>query len=135
MRFPISITHNFLLEPVLATFGVNRENSFVEIDAESLHVKMGRWFDERVPLSAIAALAPADWPWWGGLGVKLAHHGVAVVGSTEGVVNLRLDPKVKMRVLVSVEAEQLWISLDDRDAFTLALSEAIKKPISPHVPF
>jgi hypothetical protein len=50
---------------------------------------MGRWFHERIPLDQIAAVAPSNWPWWGGLGVKLHHHGIGVVGSTDGIVNLK----------------------------------------------
>src|SRR5437763_10925408 len=137
MRFPISITHNLLLEPILHTFGVKKETSYVEIEGGTLHVTMGRWFDEKIPVDRVAQVAPSDWPWWGGLGVKTApHHGVGVVGSTEGVVNIKLKEKQKMfLVLFHGEVEQLWVSLEDRDGFMKALSEAAHAPIAGHVPF
>jgi hypothetical protein len=135
MRFPVSITENFLLEPILHTFGVHQESSYVDLEADALHVYMGTWFNERIPVDTIAALAPSDWPWWGGLGVKLHHHGVGVVGSTEGVVNLKLKEPRPVRVLAVVNVEQLWVSLVDRDGFLTALAAATKLPVSPHSPF
>jgi len=136
MRFPISITHNFLLEPMLHVFGVKRESSYVEIGAETLDVRMGVWFHETFPLAQVASMAPSDWPWWGGLGVKLCpNHGVGVVGANEGIVNVKLKSAVKTKVLVTVDCEQLWLSLEDADGFMRALSEAAHVPISAHVPF
>lgn len=135
MRFALSITHNLLLEPVLKTFGTNRENSYVEVLDDALHVKMGAWFDETIPFSKIKSFAPSDWPWWGGLGVKLHHHGIGVVGSTEHIVNLELTEVIAMKVIIKVEAERLWISLEDRDGFFAALAERTGKSVSPHSPF
>lgn len=135
MRFALSITHNFLLEPFMKTMGVSRDDSYLEVDKETLHVRMGRWFDEKIPVARIKALAPSDWPWWGGLGVKLGHHGVGVVGSTDHIVNLKFTEELKVRVLVEVGVEQMWVSLEDRDGFLRALAEVTGLPVSPHTPF
>jgi len=135
MRFPIKITENFLLEPIMHTFGAKQESSFVDLDGDSIHVKMGIWFDERIPLASIASIAPSDWPWWGGLGVKLGHHGVAVVGTMDGIVNLKFKGPVNVRVLVNVDVEQMWLSMADQKAFMDALAAATKLPLSPHTPF
>jgi hypothetical protein len=135
MRFPIKITDNFLLEPLLHTFGVRRETTFVELDADSITVSMGRWFHERIPLDQIAAVAPSSWPWWGGLGVKLHHHGIGVVGSTEGIVNLEFKVPLKMHALVIMEVKQLWLSLEDSDGFLRALSAACRLPVSEPTKF
>lgn len=135
MRYPIKITDNLLLEPILHTFGVKPETTYAEIHDGVLEVSMGRWFHERIPLAAIAAVAPSEWPWWGGLGVKLAHHGIGVVGSLDGVVNVKLKQPTKMHAIAVVEAEQIWLSLEDRDGFLAALAEACKLPVSEHAPF
>ncbi len=135
MRFPIKITDNLLLEPVLHTFGVNPETSFVAIEDGALEVSMGRWFHERIALDQISALAPSDWPWWGGLGVKLAHHGVGVVGSTENVVNIKFKSAQKVHALVVVDAEQLWVSVEDLSGFLAALAEATKLSVGEPVKF
>lgn len=133
MRFPIRITHNLLLEPVLHTFGVKPEGSFVELTDTELEVSMGRWFHERLPLEAVASMAASDWPWWGGLGVKLGYHGVAVVGSAEEVVKLTFKRPLEVHVLAVVEVEQLWVSVEGRDAFLAALSKATGVAVSPPV--
>lgn len=135
MRFPIKITDNFILEPVMHTFGVKPESSYVELAHDHLEVRMGMWFHETFPLSAVSQVAPSEWPWWGGLGVKLGHHGVGVVGSTENIVNVKFREPQKARVLVEVEATQLWLSLEDPDGFLRAMSEACKIPVSERVPF
>jgi hypothetical protein len=103
MRYPIKITENFILEPIMRTTGVTSESSYVELQADAIEVTMGRWFHETIPLSELARISTASWPWWGGLGVKLHHHGVGVVGSTEGVVNLKLKAPRKVHVLAVVE--------------------------------
>jgi hypothetical protein len=135
MRFAVKITDQFILEPILHTLGVKPDSSYVELGEKTLEVRMGIWFDETVPLSQIARIAPSDWPWWGGLGVKLIPHGVGVIGSLDGVVNLQLEAEREMRVLFNVKASQLAISVEDRDGFLAALSKATGLPISPHVPF
>lgn len=135
MRFAISITHNFLLEPFMKTMGVSREDSFIEVDKETLHVRMGRWFDEKIPVARIKAIAPSDWPWWGGLGVKLGHHGVGVVGSMDHIVNIKFSEEIRVRVLFEVGVEQMWVSLEDRDGFLRALADATGVTVSPHTPF
>ena len=135
MRYDIKITDNLLLEPILHTFGVKQESTYVNLTDSEIEISMGRWFHEHIPLAEISALAPSDWPWWGGLGVKLAPHGVGVVGSLDGLVNVEHRAPRKVRAVGEVEVEQLWISLADQGAFLRALAEATKLPISDHVKF
>ena len=135
MRFPIKITENFLVEPIMHLFGAKPDVSYVEIENGALRVRMGIWFDETFPLAQIDKIAPSDWPWWGGLGVKLAHHGVGVVGSSEGVVNIKLKTPQKVTAVVKVDCSQIWVSLVEPEGFMRALSEATKVPVSPHEPF
>jgi len=136
MRFPIKITENFLIEPIMHTFGAKADVTFVELEGGKLHVKMGGWFDEQLGIDEIASFAPSSWPWWGGLGVKLHHHGVGVVGSTDGVVNVKLKAPRKVSVaLIPVQCEQLWLSLENREGFLEALAAATNLPVSEHSPF
>ncbi len=135
MRFPLEITDQFILEPFLHAFGVTSESSYVELGDGVLEVGMGSWFHETIPLEEIAQIAPSDWPWWGGLGVKLIPHGVGVIGSLDNVVNVQLKGLREMRVLATVKASQLAISIADRDGFLAALSAATHLPVAPHVAF
>ena len=135
MRFAMKITDNFLLEPVLHTFGVKPETSYFEIDGGKLEVRMGIWFHESFALDNIARIAPSDWPWWGGLGVKLHHHGVGVVGTTDGVVNVQLKAEQKVNVIVTASCSQLWLSVEEPEGFLRALAAATGVPVSNHTPF
>jgi hypothetical protein len=67
--------------------------------------------------------------------VKL--HGVGVVGSSDGIVVLKLrgPHKVFSVAILGVECEQLCVSLAHCDGGLAALSEASQLPVSPHVPF
>jgi hypothetical protein len=135
MRFPIKITEAFLFETIMKTFGAGPEQSFVEVGSDSFEVKMGIWFHESFPLSLVSELGPSEWPWWGGLGVKLHHHGIGVIGSTENVVNVKFKTPQKATAVVQVNCQQLWISLVDRAAFLQMMSDKTNVPISDHLPF
>jgi len=58
-----------------------------------------------------------------------------VIGSTDHIVNLKFDGELRVRVLVEVGVEQMWISLEDRDGFLRALAEATHLTVAPHTPF
>jgi|HubBroStandDraft_2_1064218.scaffolds.fasta_scaffold746083_1 hypothetical protein len=135
MRFPIKITENFLLEPIMKVFGAGPAQSFVELGEDSFEVQMGIWFHETFPLPVVSAMGPSEWPWWGGLGVKLHHHGIGVVGSTDNVVNVKFTTPQKATAVVRVDCSQLWISLVDREGFLRELSGRTKVAISEHLPF
>jgi hypothetical protein len=135
MRYPIKITNHFLVGPLIKILGCKPETSYAEIDGSDLHIRMGIWFDATIPLAEIASVAPSDWPWWGGLGVKMIKEGVAVVGSTEGITAIRLKSPRHLRILVSVLSSRLLLSLEDRDGFIRALCEASRVEPSPHIPF
>src|SRR6185369_5693045 len=44
MRFPLKITDQFILEPILHVLGVKPDSSYVELGAGTLEVRMGGWF-------------------------------------------------------------------------------------------
>lgn len=137
MRCRIAVTRNVVLRPLLAVFGVGSGNCWVELDAAGMRVRMGRWFDATVPLVDIAAFGPSVWPAWGGYGVKLVpRRGIGVVASTEGVVHIALRAPRRMSVVIGWRnAERLWISIEDRDAFLAALSALTGLPVAPPVGF
>lgn len=130
VRYPIRITDNPFLKPLLLAGGVWPGTSYVDLEGGALAVKMGIWFDERLPVDQIAGFGPGTWSSWS-LGVKLGHGGVAVVGSSEGVVAIRFREPQTVRVLMPVHAETLWISLEDPQGFMVALARATGLPVSP----
>lgn len=137
MRHGIAITRNPLLRPLLALLGISSGNSWVDLDTRGLAVRMGRWFETVVPIADIAAFGPSEWPAWGGYGIKLApRQGVAVVASTEGVVHIALrQPRRMSVVLMSRDAERLWLSVENHEAFLAELSGLTGLPVAPPVGF
>ena len=135
MRYPLKVTENFLLEPVLYSFGVRGETSHATIADGLLEVQMGTWMHERIPLTEISGLGPATWPWWGGMGIKLAHRGVGLIGAFEGIVNVKLQGPRKVRVVLDVDCSQVWLSLDDPDGFLRELSHETGQPVAERMPF
>jgi hypothetical protein len=137
MRYPLKITSNPLLRPLLAVFGVRHAGSYVDLEGGALTVHMGRWFHETVPLDQIASMSRSEWPWWGGLGVKLApREGIGVVASAEGIVHIGLrSPRTMHVTLLSRDALRLWLSLEEPDVFLAALSAATGIPVSPPTGF
>lgn len=124
MRYALKITDNLLLEPVMRTFGATPEVCYAEIGNGVLEVSMGRWFFEKLPLDDVARVRRADWPWYGGLGVRLLGHGVVgVVGSLEGIVAVHFKTPQKIHAVVVVECTELRLSLEDPDGFIRALGE------------
>jgi hypothetical protein len=67
--------------------------------------------------------------------VKLHHHGIGIVGSTEGIANVKFKQAIKMHAVAVVDSEQIWLSLEDRDAFLAMLGEAAGVPIGPFAKF
>ena len=114
------------VKPLLWLFGGSNARSFVEIDGDTLHVRFGFLFDEKIPLANIVEAERQDWPLFAGLGWRTnLIDSIAVVGSYSNVVRLKLSPRIRMRVLFSVPAESLYVSVDDPDAFISEIRKRI----------
>ncbi|MBX3193019.1 MAG: hypothetical protein KF819_38900 [Labilithrix sp.] len=112
---------------------MSRAASFVALDAtrRTLHVKGGIWFDETLPLDAVAAVTPGTWPWWGGLGVKTGPlDTIGVVGSRRGVVAIRFVAPMPLHLVVAVSCSGLLVSLEEPDAFIRATTVALERHAS-----
>lgn len=124
MRFPILV--NSAMRVVLSPLGVSPETAYVELREDELHVCLGRLFDERYPLAAVAEVGHAEHPWWGGLGVRLMGDGVvAAVGSLSNVVAVRFREAQKAHVIVVVSCQELRVSLEEPEAFVNALRSSL----------
>jgi hypothetical protein len=127
MRFPIRISPPW--KPLLSVLGMSAKGSYVDVDVDAgtMRVKCGVWFDESLPLAAITHVEPSSWPWYGGLGVKLGptKHAVSVVGSLDGVVAIHFAEPQRMHVLVVVNRPELRISLEDPEGFMRTIREAL----------
>ncbi len=110
--------------PFLAPFGGTARGSWVDVRAEAVRVRFGPGFDARIPRREIAEAAPAEWPWWGGIGWRLDFCGrVALVGSHRGVVRLRLRSSRSTRLFgfLPLRFRELYVSLEDPARFLAEL--------------
>ncbi|MBK9258280.1 MAG: hypothetical protein IPM54_00405 [Polyangiaceae bacterium] len=113
-----SIHRSNWLKPLLWLFGGTEDRSYVEIEGDTLHVRFGFLFDERVPLDKITSVEREKWPIIAGLGWRTnLIDSIAVVGSYSNVVGLRLSPRVPMWLVRRMNVESLYVSVDDPDAF------------------
>ena len=122
------IRRDSLVRPRFAVCGATQAKSYVEIDECEVRVRLGGLFNQSIPFSNIVGVERANWSLWRGLGVRLsAGHGLGVVGSTDGVVRLRLSPKVTVKVFFNLKSqcEELLLSLDDPDGFAREIDSRI----------
>jgi hypothetical protein len=97
-------------------FGVSPKSSWVEVDDDLVRVKMGVLARADIPRSHIKDARPMEWSWWAGLGVRwYGPRRWGLIGSTQGVVELMLDPPTRMRMVLPVRAKRLAISVEDPD--------------------
>jgi hypothetical protein len=113
------------VKPLLWLFGGTDARSYVEIEGDTLHIRFGFLFDERIPIAEIASAERQDWPFLAGIGWRTnLIDSIAVVGSRSGVVKLKLSPRRWMRVLVPVKTETLYVSVENPDTF---VSEILRR--------
>ncbi|MGH8993987.1 MAG: hypothetical protein ACRDZ7_20955 [Acidimicrobiia bacterium] len=119
-RFPILYTgFNAKLFPVL---GMPRSRSYVELDDDSLRVRLGWGFTAHIARRSITgARRGPDVP-----GITAGAHGWRgrwlVNGSRRGIVRIDVDPPARAWTLVlPVRLRELWVSLEDPDGFLAAL--------------
>jgi hypothetical protein len=109
--------------PLLALFGGTPGNAFVEIGGQSVRFRFGWTFDETVPLARIAGARRTTWPFWAGIGWRIASRGrIGLIGSREGVVEVRFRPPRRIRLLfIPWRCRGIAVSLQNPDGFIDAL--------------
>jgi len=106
------------VKPLLSLFGGTSERSYVDIAGDAVHIRFGWLFDEKIPLSRITSVERARWPLLGGLGWRTNFvDTVALVGSYDDVVRIRVSPALSVRMLMRVPVETIYVSVEDPDAF------------------
>ena len=129
-RFPVLIRGRWW--PLLIPFGVTQERAFVQVGERELRVCFGPLFDYRFPLEAVEAVAPARWPLWAGIGPRVDFRGtVAFIGAYENVVEVRFKERQRVRMIVPVPCERLFLSLEDPQGLIAALEKRAARPEAP----
>jgi hypothetical protein len=110
--------------PFLFLLGGTPSKSYAEIEGGSLHLKFGHGFEATIPLSEIDEAKETPYSIWGGIGWRVGalSPSIALVGSTHGVVSLKLSSPRRFRVAkVPKTADLIYVSLEDPQAFLAEL--------------
>jgi hypothetical protein len=104
------------MEAIGALFGTSARSSWVEVDDGELRARMGIMARAVVPRAHIREARPMEWARWAGYGVRwYGPRRWGLIASTEGVIELVLDPPTRMRMILPIRAKRLSFSMDDPD--------------------
>lgn len=120
-RFPVRFTG---VNRALWALGLTRRSSWVEVDEETLRVRMGWAFLLDVPRAQVRSAQREDrrvWSW----GVHGWRGRWLVNGSSTGIVRIELSPPGRARALpwpFLVSVRELRVSVEDPHALVAALT-------------
>jgi hypothetical protein len=114
------------LLPLMYLAGAGPDTSRIAIGDDVLRVKMGWfWFRSTIPLRSIVHARRSANAWFS-VGVHTdAMRGWIVNGSPYGMVHLTIEPPASGRFAgLPILVSNLWLSLEDPDAFVATLTQA-----------
>ena len=106
----------------LGPFGAGRPVAVV--GDGRLSVKMGVMGGGKIPLDRVARVGSLNWPWWGGLGVRIARGMTAFVASSGRAVVVDLSEPVSVRAPLPWSTRRVAIAVEDVDGLIEAIVEA-----------
>lgn len=120
MQFAIRV--GFWQRPLLALFGVRRDQSYVVLDGDGIAVRFGFW-RHRFPRAHLVSARNAGRVLRYGLGWHADFvSSLCINGSFGGMVELTFDPAERVRLLrLPCRCKRLYVSLEDPDGFLSAL--------------
>lgn len=94
------------------------------IDSEGVTVRIGALGGGTIPLRVIDRIGRMDWPWWGGLGVRLGRGIIAFVPAGGECALLELSEPVKLRAPLPWRTQKVVIAAAELEEFIDALAAA-----------
>jgi hypothetical protein len=114
------------LLPIMLVAGAGPSTAQITIEDDVLRVQMGWfWFRATIPLRSILHARRSGNAWFS-VGVHTTGMGGWIVnGSPLGMVHLTIEPPASGRFAgLPIQIRNLWLSLEDPDAFVAALTSA-----------
>lgn len=108
--------------PFLYPLSVRRPAA--EVTGETIEVQMGLLGRASVPLAAVARVGSMNWPWWGGVGVRLGRGLVAFVAAPGQAVVLELTEPIAVRAPLRWTTRRVVVAPEDVEGFARAVAEA-----------
>ncbi|MBW2457269.1 MAG: hypothetical protein JRI68_22365 [Deltaproteobacteria bacterium] len=113
----------------LLALGRTLGDAYVEIEDGQLHVKLGAFFDETIPLTAVERVAGSTWSLWGGLGVRSNLKDMVAVTTKSGpVAEITFKEPHSLAVLPKIwriDAKRLVVSPENLSEFIEELRDGI----------
>ncbi len=111
------------VKPLLVLFGATQARSYVTVNREELEARFG-FYRIRIPIDRVAAVERAHWPLYGGLGWRTnLRNTLALVGSYDGVVRVRLSEPIRTRLfLIPIRLTDLYVSVENPDGLIAAIT-------------
>lgn len=119
-RFPLARSRAAL--PLILPLAPRRPEA--RIGDGRLELRMGWLGRADVPLGRIAAIGTMRWPWWAGVGVRIARGTVAFVATSGVCAVIELTGPVSVRAPLPWRTTRLVVRPEDLGAFIAALTRA-----------
>ena len=94
------------------------------IDGGRLALRMGILGRADVPIDQIASVGTMLWPWWAGLGVRIARGLVAFVGASGPAAVLELPERTEVRAPLKWTATRIAVGAEDVEGLIAATARA-----------
>ena len=94
-----------------------------EVGEAGVTLRMGWIGSAQIPFGKIDRIGRMDWPWWGGLGVRLGRGLVAFVASSGPTALIELSEPIKVRAPLRWTTSRVAIGVDDVEGFIKAVAE------------
>ncbi|MEZ0285580.1 MAG: hypothetical protein ACAH79_10155 [Thermoleophilia bacterium] len=94
------------------------------IDGGRLALRMGILGRADVPIDRIASVGTMLWPWWAGLGVRIARGLVAFVGASGPAAVLELTEPTEVRAPLKWTATRIAVGAEDVEGLIAAIARA-----------
>ena len=94
------------------------------IDGGRLALRMGILGRADVPIDQIASVGTMLWPWWAGLGVRIARGLVAFVGASGPAAVLELTEPTEVRAPLKWTATRIALGAEDVEGLIAAIARA-----------
>jgi hypothetical protein len=95
---------------------------YAEVGDGAVRVRMGLMGGADIPVARIAGIGTMAWPWWGGVGARIARGMVAFLGASGTIVVLELTEPVPVRAPLSWKARSVGVGVEDVSGFITAVA-------------
>jgi len=95
---------------------------YAEVGEGEVRVRMGLLGKADLPVERIASIGTMTWPWWGGVGARIARGMVAFLGASGTVVVLELTEPTSVRAPLGWSARSIGVGVEDVNGFITAVA-------------